>query len=219
MCGSALRTDPAAATRGAHGPNPVPFSAPSPATCTDSCSAQRAVASCHSSAPFQHPCPFPDLLLRASTAPGSPRTTPAPRILLLVSSLSPLHPTPHSSSFLLLSPGHEARWGCQVLLVTPSSETDAKSSFRAQGKERAPEEQRWSLQHEVKAPPVVGWLSSRRRSLAADFWDANTSAWRDGGCCAPPGLPQQGEGWLCQDHCCKCPPVWLSRPAWHPDHH
>lgn len=103
--------------------------------------------------------------------------------------------------------------------MTPSSQTDAKSSLRAQGRQRAPKEQRWSLQSAVRAPPVVGWLSSSWRSPAADFWDANTSARRGGGCCAPPGLPQQGEGWLCQDHCCKCPPVRLSQPAWHRGHH
>lgn len=74
VCRSTLRTNPTAA----RGPNPIPFSAPSPATRTDPCSAQRALASCRSSAPFQHPCPFPDLLLHASTAPGSPRTVPAP---------------------------------------------------------------------------------------------------------------------------------------------
>lgn len=96
VCRSTLRTNPTTA----RGPNPVPFSAPSPATRTDPCSAQRALASCRSSAPFQHPCPFPDLLLRASTAPGSPRTVPAPRVPPVP---SPSDPTP------LLLPSAEPR--------------------------------------------------------------------------------------------------------------
>lgn len=96
----------------------------------------------------------------------------------------------------------------QALPATTPSQLDAKSRFRAQGREEAPEEQRWSIQVQckVEAPSVVGtdWSPSRRAPSQTSGRPTHQHG-EPGESYAPPGLPWQGDGCCASGHCCSCP--------------